>query len=163
VSYWAVARLEPNRERLAVHCLTLAGYEPYMPRLRERRLSPGRRLVEVQRPLFPGYCFLTVAAQWYSARWSIGVIGLIMDGIRPAKVADAVIEEIKARERGGLVELPHRAPFRQGEAVRVTQGPFAGHLGLFAGMRPHERILVLLALLGGHQRVELARGDVEAP
>jgi transcription antitermination factor NusG len=86
-----------------------------------------------------------------------------MDGIRPAKVADAVIAEIKAREVAGLVELPRRAPFRQGETVRVVQGPFAGHLGLFAGMRPHERVLVLLALLGGSQRVELARGDVEVP
>jgi hypothetical protein len=29
-------------------------------------------------------------------------------------------------------------------------------------MRAHERVLVLLALLGGQQRVELPKGDVEA-
>jgi hypothetical protein len=29
-------------------------------------------------------------------------------------------------------------------------------------MRPHERVLVLLALLGGEQRVELARENIEA-
>ena len=37
----------------------------------------------------------------------------------------------------------------------------AGHLGLYAGMRAHERVLVLLALLGGQQRDELARENIE--
>ena len=46
--------------------------------------------------------------------------------------------------------------------VRILQGPFAGHLGLYAGQRAHERVLVLLALLGGQQRVELAKDDVES-
>ena len=102
MAYWAVARLEPRRERLALHCLGLAGFRVYLPRLRERRLSHGRR-IEVRPPLFPGYCFFVVEAQWHSARWSVGIIGLIMDGIRPARVADGVIEEIRSRERGGLL------------------------------------------------------------
>ena len=87
-------------------------------------------------------------------------MGLIMDGIRPAKVADSVIEEIRSRERGGLVELPRREAFCAGETVRILQGPFEGHLGLYAGMRPH--VLVLLALLGGQQRVELPKDSIEA-
>ena len=33
--------------------------------------------------------------------------------------------------------------------MRILAGPFEGHLGLYAGMRAHERVLVLLALLGG--------------
>jgi len=95
VSYWAVARLEPHRERLALHFLGLAGYETYLPRLREWRRSHGRR-IETRSPLFPGYAFFVVEAQWHAARWSIGVLGLIMDGLRPAKVSDAVIAEIRA-------------------------------------------------------------------
>jgi len=67
MSYWAVARLELRREQLALRCLGLAGYETYFSRLRERRISHGRK-IEVRPPLFPGYCFLTVEAQWYAAR-----------------------------------------------------------------------------------------------
>ena len=59
MSYWAVARLEPHREQLALHCLGLAGYETYFPGLRE---THGRR-IEIRPPVFPGYCFLTVEAQ----------------------------------------------------------------------------------------------------
>ena len=87
---------------------------------------------------------------------------LILNGLTPAVVADSVIDEIKARERGGLVELPKREAFHVGDTVRVTCGPLAGQLGLFAGMRAHERVLVLLALLGAQQRVELPKGSIEA-
>jgi transcriptional antiterminator RfaH len=112
--------------------------------------------------LFPGYCFLAIEAQWHAARWSIGVLGLIMNGIQPARVPDGVIAEIRARERGGLVELPRCDGLRAGDRVRVLAGPLQGQFGLFAGQRPHERVLVLLTLLGGAQRVELARDAVEA-
>jgi len=160
MSYWAVARLKPHREQLALRCLGLADYETYFPRLREHRISHGRR-TEIRPPLFPGYCFLTVEAQWYAARWSIGVIGLIMDGIRPARVADQIIDDLRKRERNGPVELPKRETFHVGNQLRILHGPFVGQLGPYAGMRPHERVLVLLALLGGQQRVELAKDAVE--
>jgi hypothetical protein len=45
--------------------------------------------------------------------------------------------------------------------VRVLHGPFANRVGLYAGMKPRERVAVLLTLLGGSRRVELADGDVE--
>src|SRR6516164_9214631 len=153
MSYWAVARLEPHREQLALRCLGLADYETYFPRLREHRISHGRR-TEIRPPLFPGYCFLTIEAQWYAARWSIGVIGLIMDGIRPARVADQIIDDLRKRERNGLIELPKRPALQPGDQSCKVRSP---DTGLYAGMRAHERVLVLLALLGGQQRVELAK------
>ena len=112
--------------------------------------------------MFPGYAFIAIELQWHTARWTAGVLGLIMGGIQPARVPDSVIAEIRARERGGLVELPKREKFCTGEAVRVTHGPFSGQLGLYQGQRPRERVLVLMAVLGGQQRVELAKDDIEA-
>jgi len=76
-------------------------------------------------------------------------------------VPDTLIAEIKGRERGGLVELPRRDGLRPGEQVCVLAGPLTGHIGLYAEQRPHERVLVLLALLGGQSRVELARAAIE--
>jgi transcriptional antiterminator RfaH len=158
--YWACARLMLRREQLALHCLGIAGYTVYLPRLRERRISHGRR-VEVRPPLFPGYCFVLITLQWHSARWAPGTLGLIMDGVGPATVPDSVISGLKARERGGLIDLPRSPKFRTGDRVRVIHGPFAGHVGLYAGMRPRERVEVLLRLLGGAQRVTLAANSVE--
>jgi transcription antitermination factor NusG len=84
-----------------------------------------------------------------------------MDGEQPARVPDPVIAEIRSRERNGLIELPklRREP---GMRVRVISGPLREQIGLLGALRPHERVLVLLQLLGGQQRVELARSAIEA-
>ena len=160
MSYWACARLESRREAVAQHFLRLNGYEVYIPRVREQRLRRHRR-VDVIAPLFPAYGFIVITGQWHSARWSIGVTAIIMDGLAPAKVPDQVIDEIRRREVRGAVELPKLPGMKIGERVRVTHGPFQGHFGLYAGMKPHERVEVLLALLGSQQRVTFPRGSVE--
>ena len=38
--------------------------------------------------------------------------------------------------------------------------PFTGCFGLYAGMRPRDRVLVLLRMLGGEREVTLPKGDV---
>ena len=112
-------------------------------------------------PLFPAYAFIVIERQWHSARWSIGVTALIMDGVAPAKVPDQVIDEIRTREVRGAVELPQAPGMQVGDRVRVLGGPFAGLTGLYAGMKPHARVEVLLALFGSRRNVTLPRGGIE--
>jgi transcription antitermination factor NusG len=76
-------------------------------------------------------------------------------GLRP-------VTSLKVREVNGLIELPPTPPrFRRGDYVRIRRGPFANRVGLFAGMKPRERVAVLLTLLGGSRRVELPDAAVE--
>ena len=161
MGYWCCGQTEPRREAAAQHFLQLGGFEVYCPRLRLVRPRRGRKVVS-HPPLFPSYLFIRIISGWWAARWSIGMVRLLTAGDTPMPVPDSLIFEIKSRERGGLVELPRREKFKAGDRVRILQGPFEGHLGLYAGMRPHERVLVLLALLGGEQRVELPKADIEA-
>jgi transcriptional antiterminator RfaH len=156
--YWAAAQLQPQRDTLALHFLRQAGFETYAPRLRERRTVRGRKVVRTPL-LFPAYAFVFIQLQWHTARWAPGVIRLVMDGAAPARVPDAVIDEIRAREVRGLVELPKPPPAQFGDTVRILRGPFEGRLALYAGMKPRERVEVLLGLLG---RVTLAADAVEA-
>jgi transcriptional antiterminator RfaH len=129
--------------------------------LREQRRGSHGRKITVTPPLFPGYLFLWVVSGWWNARWSAGVRRLVMDGLVPARVPDRVIAEIRSRERAALIELP-KLRLEPGMRVKVLQGPLQGQIGLLAALRPHERVLVLLQLLGGQQRVELARSAIEA-
>ena len=113
--------------------------------------------------LFPGYVFVLVELQWHAIRRTPYVIKLLMNGEQPARVPDLTIEELRGRERNGVIELPGPPPrLRPGASVRVTGGPFRGHLGLCAGLAPRERVIILLRLLGSQQRVTLPAGDVEA-
>jgi transcription antitermination factor NusG len=71
-----------------------------------------------------------------------------------------VIAELKGRERNGLVELPADPGFRRGDRVRITRGVFTGQLAVFDGMRSHERVAVLLQMLGSQRPVAVAKDDV---
>jgi transcriptional antiterminator RfaH len=158
MAYWTVAQLVPNRTSLALHTLTHANFTVYAPKIRERRVIRGHK-TEVFSPLFPGYAFVLIALQWHAARWCPGVVRLVMDGLQPAKVPDSVIKEIQDRERNGAIQLPGCA-LKHGDRVRILAGPFRGHLAIYAGMTTHERVAVLLQILGGQQRVTLSERDI---
>ena len=160
MAFWAAAQLQPQRDQLALHCLKLFGFETYAPRLRDQRTIRGCKVIKTPL-LFPGYVFVLIQLQWSRARWSPGVVRLVMDGITPAVVPDAVVTSLKAREVNGLIELPPPPRFQRGDRVRVLHGPLAGQVGLFAGIKPRERVAVLLTLLGSSRRVELAGSAVE--
>lgn len=162
MAFWAAVQFHGSHERLTLHCLGLAGFETWCPRIRERRIIRGRRTI-VTPALFPGYVFVLVTLQWHAIKRTPYVVRLIMHGETPARVPDRVLDELRARERNGVIELPQPPPrLRAGARVRVVGGPFRGHLGLCAGMAPRERVVVLLSLLGSKTRVTLSAGDVEA-
>lgn len=56
-------------------------------------------------PLFPGYLFTRIELQWRGVRLRPGLIKLVMNGEEPSHVPDEIIEEIRARERNGAIEL----------------------------------------------------------
>jgi transcriptional antiterminator RfaH len=163
--YWC-CQIDARREELAVHCLRLAEYTIYAPRIKAARQGGNGRGVL----LFPGYLFLVATSSrgWWRARWSPGVYRLILSGEEPAVLSDQIVNELKAREnRHGFVVLPSRrrdndggAKFHPGDQVRIAHGVFSGLHGLASTMRPHERVAVLLELLGGQRAVELAASAV---
>jgi hypothetical protein len=93
------------------------------------------------------------------ARWSVGVVRLVAhrSGGEPTCVGDDVVDALRQRERDGLVVLAPAPGLRRGDPVRITRGIFTGELALYDGMRPHDRVGLLLRVLG---RVELPAGDV---
>jgi transcription antitermination factor NusG len=92
------------------------------------------------------------------------VVRVLKAGDEPAHLGDDVVANIRSREIGGFVRLPKKqTALRPGQAVRIMSGQFRGHEALYDGQSPQERERVLLDMLGGRTRVELAKGDrVEA-
>jgi len=150
---WTVARTESLRERKAQRWLAQAQFETYLP------LVAGKARLG---PLFPGYLFVRIGATgWSKVESTIGVLALLRSGDRPAKLADAMIAEIQARERDGVVILPERPRWQPGDRVLVGTGSFFGRIGLFDGMSSRERVFVLLDLFGRQTRVELPLVDLQ--
>ena len=53
-----------------------------------------------------------------------------MAGDAPVRVSDAVIAELRGRERDGLIELPKAPGLKPGDHVRIIAGPFSERLAL---------------------------------
>src|SRR5260370_71491 len=121
MSFWACAQVHPFKVNLALTSLAAVGFETYFPRIVE---SYGNRGKLMRRPagLFPGYCFVLVRLQWHPIVATPGVMRLLRDGDRPARVSDAVIDAIRQREVDGLIQLPERQQLRPGARVRITGG-----------------------------------------
>jgi transcriptional antiterminator RfaH len=152
MSFWGVVQSETFREHIAKRNLERAGFESYLPRIKtEHRIAP----------LFPSYLFVRIINLWAPIVSTIGVTKLLGQGEQPSRVPDAVVEQIRKQEIGGIVALPQQRRLKFGDKVHVARGNFRGHLGLYAGQAPHERVAVLLELFGRSTRVELPAGDVE--
>jgi transcriptional antiterminator RfaH len=157
--FWGCLQIEHRRVQLALSYLALKQFETYYPCIQIQR-RVGRNIGPRTEPLFRGYSFVRIFEQWHEAHWAPGVISLILDGERPARVPDQIIDRIKAQEVNGLVVLPKVPGLKRGDKVQITQGPFNTRLAIYQGMRSGQRVEVLLMLFGGQQRVELPKADV---
>ncbi len=155
---WYVVQTQVNSEAKAALNLQRQGYEIYLPRYLKRRRH-ARKVDVTAKPLFPRYMFVaidTATQRWRSIQSTFGVARLVSNGDEPAPVPDGVVRAIRAREDDkGFVALDTRPAFAPGDKVRVLVGAFMDSAGLFNGLADHDRVSILLDMLGRKVRVLL--------
>ena len=150
---WYAVYTQCRMETWARANLWERGVEAYLPRYHKRRRH-ARRTEWIAAPLFPRYLFARVDLSMVGA--APGVVSLVCMGREPAPLADAVIEDIQAREgEDGLIDLERERALYPGEEVRVCEGPFRDAVGLFAAPGDRDRVFVLLNLLGREVRARI--------
>jgi transcriptional antiterminator RfaH len=155
---WYVVQTQINGEAKAVQNLLRQGYEVYLPRYLKRRRH-ARKVDFVAKPLFPRYLFVAIdmaTQRWRSIQSTSGVSHLVTNGDEPAVVPEGVVRALKVREDAkGFVALDAAPAFMPGDKVRVLAGAFMDNAGLFNGMVDHDRVSILLEMLGRQVRVVL--------
>jgi len=162
---WYVVQTQVNGEAKAAQHLQRQGFDIYLPRYLKRRRH-ARKMDFVARPLFPRYMFVAIdmaTQRWRSIQSTFGVSRLVCNGDDPAVVPDGVVGALKAREDAkGFVKMDARPSFSPGDKVRVLAGAFMDNAGLFSGVADHDRVSILLDLLGRKVRVLLDADMVAA-
>jgi transcriptional antiterminator RfaH len=142
---WCVVQTQTRFEEKAYRHLVKQNFTVYMPRYL-RRVRHARRSVEALRPLFPGYLFVRLdpgACRWRSINGTMGVQRILVDGEAPKYLDEAIVRSIMDREdENGAIRMS-RPSFLRGQAVRVTDGPFAEVDALFEDMRDNDRVMLL--------------------
>ena len=155
---WYVVQTQVNGEAKAAENLRRQGYEAYLPRYLKRRRH-ARKVDFTAKPLFPRYMFVaidTATQRWRSVQSTVGVSRLVTNGDSPAVVPEGVVSALRAREDArGFVKMDAGPAFAPGDKVRVLAGAFMDNAGLFNGMADHDRVSILLDMLGRKVRVLL--------
>ncbi|WP_051327904.1 transcriptional activator RfaH [Desulfatirhabdium butyrativorans] len=149
---WFVIRTKTNRETSARMQYERQGHEVYLPLIR-RTVRHARRNLEVLRPFFPGYLFLHLdpeSADWVAIASTYDAIGAIRFGNCYAPVPDWVIEDLKARERNGAIELNMLQSdwLIPGAAIGVRLDTETVASGIVYSSRGKANVVVLLELMG---------------
>ena len=147
---WYVIFTNPQLERVVAR--QLKNYEPYTPFFKTSRGTIA--------PLFPRYIFIPQQSCWGPICTTPGVRALLMAGDHPAAVAGKVIAEWKAKERGGLVQLPPPPRFRIGERLTILRGSLQYRTVIYAGMSGRDRERVLIEMLGGQVTLIVPTADL---
>lgn len=128
-------------------------------------IVPTREIVVIKKgkkskqkeKVFPGYIFVRMLLNdqsWLVVRTTEGVTGFIGAGTKPTPISD---KEVNAIMKFVTQEQPKfRAKFSVGEAVKITEGPFADFLGTVEAIDDEKgKIRVLVSIFDRETPVEL--------
>ena len=158
VMRWFVVQTRPNGENRAEAHLRRQGFAVFLPGYRKLRRH-ARRESQVFRPLFPGYLFISLDPArdgWRKILSTRGVRDLVRFGEQPAAVPPGLVEDLMEMAETGELQRRAAAPLaRPGDRVRVTAGPFREWIGRLQQLADHERVVVLLDLMGRAVKVRV--------
>src|SRR4030043_2365007 len=137
---WYVINVKPKKEFQVERLFPEGGFKYY---------SPVHKQDDRVRAFFPGYGFLVfdVPDQTQTVKNTRGIKRVVGNKEGPIPIPDEVIQEIRAREIGGLIELEkHGVRPQVGDEIEVAEGPLKGLRGVFQKeIDDKERVMTLLS------------------
>ncbi len=172
----AIKKASENGKWYIVH--TYAGHENKVARSLKQRvesmgfesrifdiLVPTRNTIKVsqgkketvQEKIFPGYVIIKMVLDdesWLLVRTTQGVTAFIGAGNKPTPISE---KEVEAIQKFMKMEEPlYKAAFTIGEAIKITDGPFADFLGTIDSIdEARGKIKALVSIFGRETPVEL--------
>ena len=157
---WVCVASRPGQLQRAIDNAKRQSFRPYPPVFYDYKCK--RRL-----PLFGRYFFVDLGhdrSRWNAIHSTRGVLYVICNNGGLSFVPSSEIAKLKALENdNGVIELPRsemfahhghkplpieKKHFTPGQKVRITDGTFAGEIGLYEGMTIKQCEAVLLGWMG---------------
>jgi len=123
----------------------------------DRVVIRGGKKANVKEKIFPGYMLVKMIMDdetWLTVRTTPGVTGFVGSGKTPAPLSEIEVQNILK-----FISTPakrFKTRFSQGEAVKITDGPFSGFLGSISELDEEKgKVKVLVSIFGRETPVEL--------
>lgn len=147
---------EGLRQRVETMGLTGSVFELLIP-TQDRVVIRGGRKLTVKEKIFPGYLLVKMILDdntWLTIRTTPGITGFVGAGAKPTALSN---DEVANIEKFISSPAPRfKARFSVGEAVKITDGPFADFLGSISEIDDEKgRVKVLVNIFDRETPVEL--------
>lgn len=127
-----------------------------IPTQEKIQIKRGQRKT-VNEKIFPGYMLVKMELTddaWLAVRTTQGVTGFVGIGTKPRPLPRHEVEAIQKYMAQGAPQ--YKAEFTEGEAVRITDGPFNEMLGTVQNINEEKgKVEVLVSIFGRETPVEL--------
>lgn len=119
-------------------------------------VKKGKKTKQTEK-VFPGYVLIKMVLNddsWLVVRTTEGVTGFVGAGLKPTPISE---KEVEAIMKFVQQEQPKfKAKFSVGEAVKITEGPFADFLGTIESIDEEKgKVKVLVSIFDRETPVEL--------
>jgi len=165
---WFVLTVAPSMDTFVNAALSRFDIEGWMP---TAMVTPPRRggrgtasRPVYAKPVFPGYLFVRIAEtpEAWSALLAVkGVHGVLGGAMQPSPVPDVIVDTL----RDFLATNPQAVPIltaavKAGDAVRLTDGPFASFPGIVDRVDGKGRALIDVLIFGRTCPVEVSLAKI---
>ena len=153
---WYLIQTKPQQEAIAMLNLSGQGYTVFHPKV----VIKGKNI-----SLFPRYLFIQLddkTQNWTPIRSTKGVSNFVRFGLNFAKVPHQIIDLIKTQQRQTIDKIIDLSSHHQGDTVEIQIGTFKGQQATFHSYNTTDRVIVLLNLIGQHQKITLDEREVVA-
>jgi transcriptional antiterminator NusG len=131
-------------------------FDIIVPTRQTIKVSQGKKET-VQEKIFPGYVLIKMILDdesWLLVRTTPGVTAFIGAGNKPTPISEQEVQAIQAFMK--QEEPLYKTSFSVGEAIKITDGPFADFLGTIDSIdEARGKLKVLVSIFGRETPVEL--------
>jgi transcriptional antiterminator NusG len=144
--------------RQRVETMNLQGkiFELLVP-TQDRVIIRGGKKATIKEKIFPGYLLVKMILDdptWLAVRTTAGITGFVGTGSKPTPLSEAEVANILK-----FISAPaprFKTKFSVGEAIKITDGPFADFLGTIHELdETRGKVKVLVSIFGRETPVEL--------
>lgn len=161
---WYVINTLPNQEIRAELNLKRQGFRTWLPFFRKKRRH-ARKVDIVKAPVFPGYMFVFMdleTEQWSPINGTFGVRRILCQNNRPALVPEEFIRTLEnSIDDAGFVTSTEKQ-YKEGEKVKLLDGPFAESIAVFLEMSGSDRVALLMNVLGSEIRTTVPKYGISS-
>jgi transcriptional antiterminator NusG len=147
---------ETLRQRVLTQGAVDKVFEVLVP-TQDRVVIRGGKKATIKEKIFPGYMLVKMIMDdptWLTVRTTPGITGFVGSGKAPTPLSETEVQNIQKFILSPAKRFKTR--FSKGEAVKITDGPFADFLGAIDEIDEQKgKVKVLVSIFGRETPVEL--------